>query len=138
MTNSFTSVPEINLLAVFTAARAWLAKKEHWTKHAFFRNGTRHRANPGDTIAASCALGAAYMSYVDTKKAFHISKSLISFDERDAIATGLANYLPEGMWDNITSFNDSSATKHQDVLDLFDRAIAGEQKKELSLEGASA
>lgn len=119
------------LSQLFQAARDWLANPKHWTKGHYAKD---ENGNPTDPypfnrkrIACTCALGA--MLKVDPDQYIRLG-----------VSNRLRDYIPKtfsslsgrraAQMRHVHRFNDAPTTTHQDVLDLFDRAIAGEQKKE--------
>ena len=97
---------------ILEAARALIAKPEHWCKGAQALDATGTVRRPCSRLAVRwCSLGAT--DRVTRYKGIRADNALYS-------ALGMP---PEG----IANFNDSHT--HAEVLDLFDRAIAAEREK---------
>ena len=104
---------------VLKAARAKIASEELWTKDTYARNRSGYPCVPTSPDAVVwCALGALYF----------ISDSRWTMD-KEAVRL-LEEQLPRE-FKNIVRYNDYPDTKHEDVLDLYDRAIHTAKKAEV-------
>lgn len=108
----------MNTVELLKAARAKIEKPENWTQGAFAKNAEGHNTFLGhdDYVNVTCwcawgaveeAAGSGVRYSGDAMQALHCA-------------------LPEGTeW--VPDFNDSHT--HEEVLALFDRAIASEEAK---------
>jgi hypothetical protein len=88
------------------AARALIDTPEKWVKGKYEVNG------------CYCAMGAVSMAV--TGSADYDSNWYVNY--ADKVVAALDNRLP-ARFPDVAAFNDDPATTHNDVLQLFDRAI---------------
>jgi len=104
-----------NALTMLREARAYLTNPLHWTKRALGRDVEGKPANDWSDVVSCCAIGALDM-----------------VERGAAITSGayqaLVGALPPGCRE-VSLFNDRPETTHDDVLELFDRAIASAEKR---------
>ena len=98
---------------ILIAARAIITEPEHWTQGHSARTASGDPITIGDPIAyAFCASGAIWRS-LDNDVA----------DSKLHSAFGALNEcLPAG-FESVVDYNDADATRHADVIALFNRAI---------------
>ena len=103
-------------ITVLREARAYLTNPLHWTQFGYRRDEDGKPANDWSDVVSCCAIGALDM-----------------VERGVAITSGayqaLVDALPPGCGE-VSRFNDRPETSHGDVLDLFDRAIASEEKRD--------
>ncbi len=107
-----------SVLDVLRAAREKIATPERWTKGAAARDVNGGKVDAASPLAVCwCANGAIY-----SKPSPYLRPGL-----RDSATENLRMLLPIGFY--VSTFNDAPTTTHADILALFDRAIAAEEKQ---------
>lgn len=103
-------------LDILKAARELLSDAKRWGKHLTASDSWGNSVSPTSPSAHCwCVYGA-------------IEKARSSMDDNDRAEVLLAKYLPPKET-GISTFNDRLTTSHADILALFDRAIAAEERR---------
>lgn len=100
-----------DVLTVLKGVRQLLQTKKAWTKRWFARKSDGSMTNSENREACCWCLQGAINRVGCTKK----------FLKTDVVGVLIEN-LPRG-YSDIVSFNDSSQTTHQDILNLLDTTI---------------
>jgi len=104
----------MNTLDVLEAARRLLADEKNWTKGRLARTSDQVPALVhGPDASCFCVMGAVE----------HAGGLRTNFDAKDHAVEMLEAVVSEGYYTCIEDFNDADETTHEDVLQLFDRAI---------------
>ena len=106
-------------LEVLKGARKLIEKRESWTKHVAKakRHGKVCYCAHGAIIEASRVGGEHDSARIEADKFFE-----------EAIPTKFKSHYVTAK--NITMFNDNYETRHEDVLDVFDKAISKGARKD--------
>ena len=98
-------------------AKARIARSDNWTQGALARNADGDVCVPHNPGAARwCAEGALHLAAALTHDDTEIRLSALF---------ALFGVCPDGGWTvSVAQFNDDPDTRHEDVLSLYDRAIA--------------
>lgn len=94
--------------------RKYLSKSSNWTKHAAYRD---KEGKPTRRTEATCACLLGAIAIVSDGRGRPENN-----DRFNGMYDVLAAIRPEG-YVSLPAFNDDPATKHEDVLDLLDKAI---------------
>lgn len=110
-----TAQPPTSVADTLRAARALIADPKHWIKGALAKPSKRspYGVSPQDwTVTCWCSIGA-----------------LIAIDgpyeeaAREVLEKAV-RLRPRFQWAIVEDFNDNRSTRHADVMDAFDKAIA--------------
>lgn len=111
----------MSILNVLIAARARISDRSEWCKGAEARNAQGASVDPRSPAAVRwCATGALAREG-EYDPAFPAAVA--------AIAWAIADFLPAGRV-FVSAYNDDDRTTHEDILALYDRAIARAREKE--------
>jgi len=121
-----TEPQDDTVLRILRRARGLITEPEHWTKNAFARDAKADVVAVGNEAATCfCSVGAIERAKMDENEpysthllAFEVAASMAPIDWRDVHRGGP---LPLS-W--LMSYNDDTARKHAEVLEVFDKAIA--------------
>ena len=112
-------------LDMLRKARAKIAMPCAWTQRASARAVDGSSVWPGDRRAVCwCALGA--LRQVEIEAGFERRPD--APDDEDPWVV-LSRHSPHPL-EGVAAYNDAPATTHDDIMDLYDRAIAAEESRD--------
>ena len=91
-------------------ARELILESEHWEKYVSYRDDHGAPTTEEADARSYCAMGACIASVKEIKDIYEMEAALV-------------DVLPDG-YESVTSYNDDEHTGHEDIVALFDRAIA--------------
>ena len=105
-------------------ARALIADPKHWAKHVSARNAENQKTGIYEPDAVCFCASAAVLRVSRTAKDPYLLAT-VCLRILDTHARDLARHSKNaGRWScDTVSFNDNDLTTHEEILDLFDRAI---------------
>lgn len=109
----------VSTTEILEKVRALIDKPEKWTKDTLARNieGTPTFTSSGDAVSF-CIIGAICKAKNLEPDFFYVQSLLDEFVPPEY--TGFAKLI---------KFNNDEKTTHQDLMELFDKAIAAEKEK---------
>lgn len=121
------------VVELLRAARDKLSNPACWTQHFYARDGqglgyTERFQTQYPEAQSWCALGAIYF-FDNNSSAFNVAEALENVLDAGVIADALvAGKNP------VVAFNDAPGRKHEEILALFDRAIARLESNQVKTE----
>lgn len=111
------------VVGVLLRARSIIAEEKNWTKGCYARTGSGDEISPHLASASSfCALGAIRRAAGENTQCHGAAA------HRALHGAALQLYFTR-IGTSVPEFNDHNSTRHADVLEVFDHAIAAEMAK---------